>query len=789
MHRQLARAVLATVATVSAAQGIGVVSHILVTTDNVEDGWLPAATHGWYSTMQEYDGSALHVGDGAQPGDMVRLRLGCHFRTRDERDAWEIQASFDGGETFTALERFAGPTPGSSRYITAEDIPPGTRSALVRFAGTQRNTTCIFSYRIDADYREPNGGFRPVRVLYKWVENGQVRQHTHVAREPHETYTIHCEDTPVMHSLSMELTEHGKGRHLADARAGSARRRVPPQNIANPLAEPVPEAPTLRSLGVYWLIENDANSNARVLLDWRRKGQDEWREGMPLFRVEKGACHTEKGDQALTVPDGAWLFSGSALLLDPDTEYELRLRLVDPDGPGAERILAARTAAEPQFPEPVRTVHVCPGIGGGTGTVDDPFRGLADAQAAARPGDLILLRPGVYEGPLTIEHSGEPERPIVWRGTGNGQAVIDAGANAPERPERCISASGCHDVWFEDLALRNANWGIVAHEAQRVVVRRCDIRDVDYGITCTRNAEHQPNTGFFIADNVIAGPCTWPRSKGIENPRGIQLTGTGHVVCHNRITGFADAIDTFPSAECSAIDIHNNDIAVMTDDGIEMDYSFRNTRCFHNRLTNVFQGISVQPVYGGPVYIFRNVMVNVASAPFKMHNSPSGALMLHNTSVKAGMAMVIWSDEPVRNCVFRNNLFVGTTAKYAFECMAPMKECSFDYDGFAGGPWGKFLKWNGARYDTMDEASKSSGAYRHIVNVDPVTLFATGLLPPQDANVLIDPPPSLQLAPASGAVDAGAPLPGINTGFTGKAPDLGAIELGSPPIHYGPRPR
>jgi hypothetical protein len=37
------------------------------------------------------------------------------------------------------------------------------------------------------------------------------------------------------------------------------------------------------------------------------------------------------------------------------------------------------------------------------------------------------------------------------------------------------------------------------------------------------------------------------------------------------------------------------------------------------------------------------------------------------------------------------------------------------------------------------------------------------------------------------AVDAGARLPNVNDGFTGKAPDLGALELGAPEPRYGPR--
>ena len=36
-------------------------------------------------------------------------------------------------------------------------------------------------------------------------------------------------------------------------------------------------------------------------------------------------------------------------------------------------------------------------------------------------------------------------------------------------------------------------------------------------------------------------------------------------------------------------------------------------------------------------------------------------------------------------------------------------------------------------------------------------------------------------------IDAGIVLPNINDEFTGRAPDLGAFELGKPLPHYGPR--
>ena len=40
---------------------------------------------------------------------------------------------------------------------------------------------------------------------------------------------------------------------------------------------------------------------------------------------------------------------------------------------------------------------------------------------------------------------------------------------------------------------------------------------------------------------------------------------------------------------------------------------------------------------------------------------------------------------------------------------------------------------------------------------------------------------------ASKAVDAGVSIPTVNDGFTGRAPDLGALEVGKPAPKYGPR--
>ena len=43
------------------------------------------------------------------------------------------------------------------------------------------------------------------------------------------------------------------------------------------------------------------------------------------------------------------------------------------------------------------------------------------------------------------------------------------------------------------------------------------------------------------------------------------------------------------------------------------------------------------------------------------------------------------------------------------------------------------------------------------------------------------------VAPAIEIADAGVRLPNVNDGYAGKAPDLGAYEVGEPVPHYGPR--
>jgi len=141
----------------------------------------------------------------ATEGDLVRLRFGSFYRARDARDGLDYQVSFDNGRTWQTVARAAGPTAGDCKYVTLSQVPAGTRKALVRYAGTSHNATGLLSFRIDADYVQPHGGFRPVKVTYAWEENGQARQDVHIAKQPQETYVITCAARPTMKSIVLEL--------------------------------------------------------------------------------------------------------------------------------------------------------------------------------------------------------------------------------------------------------------------------------------------------------------------------------------------------------------------------------------------------------------------------------------------------------------------------------------------------------------------------------------------------------------------------------------------------------
>ena len=96
------------------------------------------------------------------------------------------------------------------------------------------------------------------------------------------------------------------------------------------------------------------------------------------------------------------------------------------------------------------------------------------------------------------------------------------------------------------------------------------------------------------------------------------------------------------------------------------------------------------------------------------------------------------------------------------------------------------------RFSALADYSQATKQDQHSLEVDYDIFVNVTRLDAQDLkkvqNVYKAEDFDFRLMPGSVAIDRGAILPNITDGFSGKAPDLGALESGQPLPHYGPRP-
>lgn len=505
------------------------------------------------------------------------------------------------------------------------------------------------------------------------------------------------------------------------------------QTIPGEISAPYP---TLLNLAVEWKISGDDNQNGVVTVQYRKKGNTQWLQGMALRRVPAGKNLTFKWENK---------HSGSIFDLTSGSQYEIKLKLTDPDGGSAERIMEVSTRPEPQAP----------------------------------PGsEIIELTPGTFDTLKT--KSGTRDRPVVYQ-CSKGIAIY-----------KYIDLRNKQWVFIEGLIVDNLEKngkGIQMNGAQNCVVRRCVINAV-YGIVAYKPGAEN----CYISDNVITGTSQWSNNAmgadGDNIGEGIEMTGPGNVICYNRVTGFRDCISTMEDSHVvnqTSIDIYNNDIYRGVDDGIEADFCFSNCRIFRNRLTNCYVGLSSQPGLGGPNYFVRNVMYNIIHAAFKLKRLSAGDVVLHNTVIKVGTGL--GGNSAMDHAFFRNNLAIGGPTgginwggygaghPYAADIISPGEHSSFDND--AVGTWQtKYVAKIGERNfsDVEKHGVENIRMEDTFINIP----FPYPPVPEWEV-------PDLRLKPGSAVIDAGIHIPNINDHFKGKAPDCGAYEHGQTMPHYGPR--
>ena len=537
------------------------------------------------------------------------------------------------------------------------------------------------------------------------------------------------------------------------------------------------DRPTLHAIGIQVLIVGDDDFDSRMNMRARPIGAPEWRDAPPLFRVRPEYI-SAPGRAAVSAQ-----FAGSIFDLQADTSYEVELRIVDPDAavPVPTQRISVRTRAVPmaEAPEPcvVRVANA---------------EQLQKALSKAHAGDVIELAPGLYRGSFSIQASGTQLRPIVVRGVSQTATILD-GNGCTDCNVLEVSGSFVH---VEHMTIRNAARGMRFQGPNTTanVARALRISDVVHGI-----GSRTPQTDFYICDNDINGRLSWPwplaaNARGRWDDRGIDVNGDGHVICHNRIRGFGDAVVN-QTAFARSWDVYGNDI-LDGQDGTELDRSTGNARFWGNRWTNLMAAISLQPIYGGPAYVLRNVGYNIADEQLKLKSLggddlPSGVLIWHNTFVSPRRALNLQTPITQFHFNVQNNLFVGPASApgRAVDWTATVVDAVFDYNGYYPDTGFNFGTADGVRriFTTLAQAAKAGVEVHGVALAQPI--FENAVLAPEgDGSLQREPMASFALAAESQAVNHGMYLPGINQRAPG-GPDLGAWERGCRPPFYGPRPR
>ncbi|MBI2928413.1 MAG: hypothetical protein HYY24_22315 [Verrucomicrobia bacterium] len=462
----------------------------------------------------------------------------------------------------------------------------------------------------------------------------------------------------------------------------------------------------------------------------------------------------------------------------------------------------------------------------------------------AQPGDNLLLHAGRYktecldyvdpmmtpfDGSMSLTLKGTPEKPITIKAAGDGEVVIDGDGN-----HRLFDVMASRYHIFEGLTFRNTDVAIFAGQkevlgAVGLTVKNCRFENVGFGVS----TEYAGSSDFYIADNLFLGRDdrfrligwggvqrepggnSWPipayGSHLLTSYYAVKVYGPGHVIARNAIAYFHDGIgistygtpESDPERRASSIDIYGNDIHIMGDDFIETDGGVHNIRVWGNRGVNAAHGgYSAQPVFGGPAYFIRNILYHVPSGvAFKFSAKPAGLLVYHNTIIGEHLL-----GDPSANMHFRNNLFLGrdTPGRGILLLAHATDEFSSDHNGYrpnkgVANQYRLLLPAKGQRlyeprpedwrtFSTLAALVSSTGQERHSMELD-FDIFQK-LVPPDPAlrhAVYHAMDLNFQLRSGSKAVDAGVVIPTVNEDFSGKAPDLGALESGQPLPHYGPR--
>ncbi|MBF0226253.1 MAG: right-handed parallel beta-helix repeat-containing protein [Desulfobacterales bacterium] len=314
------------------------------------------------------------------------------------------------------------------------------------------------------------------------------------------------------------------------------------------------------------------------------------------------------------------------------------------------------------------------------------------------------------------------------------------------------------------------------------LVQNCKFIHNDLGIGIKLKSDRILIQGNEFNDSIYNWSWDAIKSMGGLEDGAIVLyspfDGRGTVIRRNIIHDDFDGLhvgieDT--SAVTSETDVYENKIYNLGDDGMEADGICKNVRIWGNVIYDVLVGISIAPGVTGPTYAIRNLIYktgqgnnNYGGTPFKFNVSeepPSGHIYIfHNTAdayYPGNNGIDIKEPGEWKMIYARNNIWSGTS--YALTNYNTSQPVDLNYNNLYSTDSSKFVRWNNVNIIDLTTFRNQTGQEINGYN-----------LPPE----FTDPNSGdYTLAPISQLIDKGIFIPGINDGYSGRAPDLGAFEF------------
>jgi len=343
-------------------------------------------------------------------------------------------------------------------------------------------------------------------------------------------------------------------------------------------------------------------------------------------------------------------------------------------------------------------------------------------------------------------------------------------------------------VYFQELTFQNYGQGSYAkaiyfNNASNNLVQNCTFASNDLGIGIKRVSHRNVIQDNEFYDTIFDWPWADIKDVGSLEDGGISfyepVDGRGNIIRRNT---FHDDFDGFGVCPGSTVmvtnetDVYDNLTYNMGDDGVEADGHCSNVRLWGNTFHDVLMGISLAPVYEGPIYAIRNLIYRTgvgnntySGSPFKFNSGydQSGPMYLfHNTADAAlpgNNGIYIKAPGTWEMIYARNNIWSGTD--YALNNYNETQPIDFDYDDLYTTTPSEFVYWGDGPDRHMHDLptfQALTGQELHGFNLEPGFSDSPG--------------GNYTLNASSDLIDVGVLIPGINQDFVGIAPDVGAFE-------------